>query len=98
MRRSTQGDIIDNDPEKAKGQQIYFASLSSRTIVYKGMVMSCVLKQFYKTPGPSHFDTNCPLKALSAHFQTLLTSKMSCTRNQGLLYPAFKGAGSWLRG
>jgi len=58
VRRSTQGDIIDNDPEKAKGQQIYFASLSSRTIVYKGMVMSCVLKQFYGDLENEDFLTN----------------------------------------
>merc|ERR1719379_896907 len=58
VRRSTQGDIIDNDPEKAQSQEIYFASLSSRTIVYKGMVMSCVLKQFYGDLENEDFLTN----------------------------------------
>lgn len=36
----------------------YFASVSSRTIVYKGMVQSCVLGPFYKDLTNELFQTN----------------------------------------
>jgi hypothetical protein len=48
LRRSTQADVLaegENHPVKLG---TYFASLSSRTMVYKGMVQSCVLGPFYK--------------------------------------------------
>ena len=41
LRRSTQGDLQEMHPEDR--DWCYFASLSSRTIIYKGMVQSEVL-------------------------------------------------------
>lgn len=43
VERQRQGLVWDDDDD-----EVYVASLSSRTIVYKGMVQSSVLPQFYK--------------------------------------------------
>jgi len=56
LKRSTQGDIT------AAGGDIqewtYFVSMSSRTIVHKGMVMSCILGPFYGDLTDPRFKTN----------------------------------------
>jgi len=48
LRRSTQADILELGADSEVREQTYFASLSSRTIVYKGMVQSAVLGPFYQ--------------------------------------------------
>ena len=56
LRRSTQADVL------AAGGKVkewtYFASFSSRTIVHKGMVMSCILGPFYGDLTNELFQTN----------------------------------------
>jgi glutamate synthase (ferredoxin) len=44
LRRSVQGDLLEMSGPVS---ETYFASLSSRTIIYKGMVQSEVLRAFY---------------------------------------------------
>ena len=56
LRRSTQGDILNEDDKVREWS--YFASLSSRTIIHKGMVMSCILGPFYGDLTNPLFKTN----------------------------------------
>ncbi len=58
VRRSTQADVLQEDEASAVREQTYFASLSSRTIIYKGMVMSAVLGPFYGDLTNEAFHTN----------------------------------------
>ena len=55
-RRSAQADFAASPQGEVK--TTYFASVSSRTIVYKGMVQSCVLGPFYKDLTNELFQTN----------------------------------------
>merc|ERR1719163_140700 len=55
-RRSAQADFAASAQGAVK--TTYFASVSSRTIVYKGMVQSCVLGPFYKDLTNELFQTN----------------------------------------
>jgi len=58
VRRSTQGDILSAPDDSAVRQQTYFASLSSRTIIHKGMVQSAVLGPFFEDLTNELFQTN----------------------------------------
>lgn len=40
--------VLDLLKKEDGSEEVYFASFSSQTIVYKGMVQGCVLSQFYK--------------------------------------------------
>ena len=55
-RRSTQADVLAAGALVKEGT--YFASMSSRTIIHKGMVMSCILGQFYMDLRDHRFATN----------------------------------------
>jgi len=60
LRRSTQADLLEHakeNPDCPVGET-YFASLSSRTIVYKGMVQSAVLGRFYGDLTDERYTTN----------------------------------------
>jgi len=56
LKRSVQGDVTAAGGEIA--EWMYFVSFSSRTIVYKGMVMSCILGPFYGDLTNPNFKTN----------------------------------------
>jgi glutamate synthase domain-containing protein 1 len=58
VRRSTQAEVLDKCGKRVGGAQTYFCSLSSRTIIYKGMVMSAVLGPFYGDLTNPAFHTN----------------------------------------
>lgn len=58
LRRSVQGDLQEEPKGSAVKAETYFASLSSRTIIYKGMVMSAVLGPFYGDLTNPLFATN----------------------------------------
>lgn len=58
LRRSTQADILEKCGSREGGPRSYFASFSSRTIVYKGMVQSAVLGPFYGDLTNELFQTN----------------------------------------
>ena len=56
-RRSTQADLLEVGGGAPLGEA-YIASMSSRTIVYKGMVQSCILGPFYHDLENEAFKTN----------------------------------------
>ena len=58
LRRSTQADILEQEPDSAVRLETYFASMSTRTIIYKGMVMSAILGAFYGDLTNPLFKTN----------------------------------------
>ena len=56
LKRSTQGDVTAVGGDIA--EWTYFVSMSTRTIVHKGMVMSCILGPFYRDLMNPSFKTN----------------------------------------